>query len=141
MTYLINEGSLTVTAADDRSINVFTLVNELGAPLQAIITRDKGETGEPLAESVARQIKTLSRQVKNFKSIAKEELEITEAKWPAMLHQHSFSQGGQSAHQIQIVAQTPKQGFLIFTLSSTAPIAEEHRIAWIKTVTGFKPSI
>ena len=71
MTYLINEGSLTVTAADDRSINVFALVNELGAPLQAIITRDKGETGEPLAESVARQIKTLSRQVKNFKSIPK----------------------------------------------------------------------
>jgi hypothetical protein len=141
MTYLINEGALAINAADDRSINVFTLENESGAPLQAIITRDAGEPGEALAASVERQIKTLSRQVKNFKSIANEEMEITEAKWPAILREHSFKQGNQSAHQIQIVAQTPKQGFLIFSLSSTATISEAHRLAWIKTVTEFKPSI
>jgi len=141
MPYQINEGTLPIDAEEDRSINVFAIKNPDGAPLQAIITRDKGEPGESLAASVERQIKILSRQVKEFKALANEEIQITEANWPAILREHSFKQSNQSAYQLQIIAQTPAQGFMIFTLSSIKPFSDSHRQAWIKTVTSFKPVI
>lgn len=142
MAYLINEGVLQLNPAEDRSINVVTLQSPGGAqPLQVIITRDKGEPGESLADSVTRQVKVLSRQVKDFKNLAREELQITEAKWPAILQEHRFKQGGQAAHQIQIIAQIPAGSFLIFSLSSSAPITDAHRQAWIDSVVGFQASI
>lgn len=142
MTYQINEGILQINPADDRSINIVTLKNGSNAPpLQVVITRDPGEPGETLADSVARQVKTLSRQVKDFKQIARDALQVTEGNWPAMLQEHSFKQAGQFAHQVQIMVQTPIGTFLIFTLTSTAPINDGHRQAWLDAVQNFKPAL
>lgn len=141
MSYQINEGVLPVNPAQDRSINIVTLQNDGdGAPLQVIITRDAGEAGETLADSMARQVRTLSRQVKEFKQIAREEVQVGTELWPALLQEHRFRQAGQAAHQIQIMARPPQGDLMIFTLSCAAPISEAHRAAWVDAVRNFQPT-
>lgn len=140
MPYVIQEGSLNINYSIDQTINILTFNRTNAAPIQFIITRDPGESGESLVDSVNRQIKTLKRQVKDFSEINRQETTVGTSQWTAINIETRFKQAGQSIYQSQIITQLPNTTLLIFTLSCITPLDDTIRKGWIDTVKNFIPT-
>jgi hypothetical protein len=138
--YVIQEGSLNINYSIDQTINILTFNRTNAAPIQFIITRDPGESGESLVDSVNRQIKTLKRQVKDFSEINRQETTVGTSQWTAINIETRFKQAGQSIYQSQIITQLPNTTLLIFTLSCITPLDDTIRKGWIDTVKNFIPT-
>ena len=140
MPYVIQEGILNINYSIDQTINILTFNRSNAAPIQFIITRDPGESGESLVDSVNRQIKTLKRQVKDFSEINRQETTVGTSQWAAINIETRFKQAGQSIYQSQIITQLPNTTLLIFTLSCITPLDDTIRKGWIDTVKNFIPT-
>lgn len=140
MPYVIQEGILNINYSIDQTINILTFNRTNAAPIQFVITRDPGESGESLVDSVNRQIKTLKRQVKDFSEINRQETTVGTSQWAAINIETRFKQAGQSIYQSQIITQLPNTTLLIFTLSCITPLDDTIRNGWIDAVKNFIPT-
>lgn len=140
MPYVTQEGILNINYSIDQTINILTFNRTNAAPIQFIITRDPGESGESLVDSVNRQIKTLKRQVKDFAEINRQETTVGTSQWAAISIETRFKQAGQSIYQSQIITQLPNTTLLIFTLSCITPLDDTIRKGWIDAVKNFIPT-
>ncbi len=144
MPYILNEGSIDINCSMDRSVNILTLApqgNE--SPLSFVVTRDAMQAGEDLKSCLARQIKNLSRQVQNFKELARETgLLGTEENGglAAITIYTSFKQNNQQHYQGQCAAQLPNNELLILTLTSPVPFNELLRTRWKNMLASFVPT-
>jgi hypothetical protein len=139
ITYDVNEGVLKLGLPfEDRSLNVLGIKTEASGAMQAIISRDRLEGGETLAQSVARQLRTLQRQVKQFVIHHQSDMTVSTRQWPAVAVHSQFSQGAQHIEQVQIAALVSERDMLIFTLSAKQKIHTDDIGAWVDTVRGFE---
>jgi len=142
MPYLINEGSFAFDYELDRSINIVTLPPENNQPpLNLVISRDAFEPGEDLQTCLARQLKTLSRQMQAFKELTREAAVLGSAEngYPGINLYTAFKQSGQQHYQAQCAAELPDKQLLVITLTSPVAFDDALRARWKTLLAGFVP--
>jgi hypothetical protein len=144
MPYDINEGRFDFDITEDGSINIVELpVQEDGAVLRLVLTRDKLRPGEDLKASLARQIREMSRRLPEFKELKREAGWLgsgDDASFPAIVLHTRFKQSGSLVFQAQCLAQMPEGKLLVVTLTSPTEFDDKLRARWTELLTRFAPS-
>jgi hypothetical protein len=144
MPYTINEGCFDLACEQDRSINILSLPpREDGAPLNLVVSRDALRPGEDLKTCLARQIKELSRQVKDFKELPREGGWLGpggDTSFPAIVIYTRFRQNNQAVFQAQCLAQMPESKLLVVTLTAQATFDEALTARWKALLLRFIPA-
>lgn len=126
MDYRIDEGSFRIPdQAQDRSVNML-LLNHGPGGLTLVVTRDRLQEGEELGGLLARQLRTLASQVKNFRQQDTLALEAGPARLPALQVATSFKQNQATVHQLQTAIALGAGAVLVMTLSCAAPLNAEQ---------------
>ncbi|MDR2093420.1 MAG: DUF1795 domain-containing protein [Azoarcus sp.] len=144
MPYTLNEGRFDITCTEDRSVNILGLPpRDDGSPLNLVVSRDVLRPGEDLKTCLSRQIRDLSRQVKDFKELLREGGWIgpgDETSFPAIVVYTRFKQNGQAFFQAQCLAQMPGGKLLVITLNSGAAFDEALMKRWKDLLAHFIPA-
>jgi hypothetical protein len=108
------------------------------------VSRDALGPGEDLKGFIARQIRTLSRQVREFKELKREGGWLgpgDDTSFPAIVLYTSFKQGSQLNFQSQCVAQKPDRGILVLTLTRGSAFDEAALRRWKTLILTFIPAV
>ncbi|MDR1062495.1 MAG: DUF1795 domain-containing protein [Azoarcus sp.] len=109
-----------------------------------VVSRDALGPGEDLKGFIARQIRTLSRQVREFKELKREGGWLgpgDDTSFPAIVLYTSFKQGSQLNFQSQCVAQKPDRGILVLTLTRGSAFDEAALRRWKTLILTFIPAV
>lgn len=142
MQYTVNEGSFTLPeTAEDRSLNMF-LLNVGPGGLTLVVTRerllDETETDQAFID---RQLKNLTKQVKNFKEHDRQPVRVGSAQLYAIQLHTSFKQNGASVHQQQTVIALGGGKVLTLTLTCASPLNEEQKTYAQQLLDSFTPPV
>ncbi|MDR2259354.1 MAG: DUF1795 domain-containing protein [Azoarcus sp.] len=144
MPYTINEGCFGLACEQDRSLNILSLPpRDDGTPLNLVVSRDALRPGEDLKACLARQIRELSRQVKDFKELSREGGWLgpgDDTSFPAIVIYTRFRQNTQPVFQAQCLAQMPEGKLLTVTLTAQAAFDEPLLARWKALLLRFVPA-
>ena len=131
MKYQFNEGSLIFPeSAINKTVHMLVLNPETSLTCSMIVSGFlEGETPE---QFVDRQMKSLSRQLTQFKEVSrtKTDLKKDNEHIETYLIETQFKQGAQPFFQKQCVALISKEKALVFTINSNQPFSEGDLAAW-----------
>ena len=141
MDYHINEGSFRIPdQAQDRSVNML-LLNHGPGGLTLVVTRDRLQEGEQLDGFLARQLRTLASQVKQFRQQEPMTLSAGSAQLPALRIASSFKQNNATVHQLQTAILTGGGAVLVLTLTCAAPLTAEQAEYAQQLLDSFTPAV
>jgi len=145
MPYTIEEGRIHLDCIEDRSINVLTLAPQGGgAPLNLVVNRDALRPGESLKACLDRQIRELTRVVRDFSELGREAGWLgsgNDPSYPAIVVYTRFKQDGRLCFQAQCLAQLPGDKLLVLTLTCPSALDEAMRARWKEILIRFEPSL
>ncbi len=143
MPYVFNEGSLELPSPpEDRSVNVLIVPNpeEHGEPLTLVITRDEMEPGETLEECVKRQLVIISRQLRGFAELKREETLIGTEQIPGILIEAHNSNAGSKIYQWLAIFPVSDRKIFVYALSSVRPFRDAQRQMWKDILASYTPA-
>lgn len=131
MKYQFNEGSLTLPSSSiNKTMHMLVINPDTSLTCSMIVSGFlEGETPE---QFIDRQMKTLSRQLQQFKEVSRSAVVLGNPQTPINAYQIEtrFRQGAQSFYQRQCVALISKQKALVFTINSNQPFTEGDLATW-----------
>lgn len=131
MRYSINEGFLNLPeGCEDRSQNVIYLEAAGGDTPVLVLTRDELEAGESMEMYVTRQLKRMSRDIKNFKVLSQGPLENGPGGFPAYAYEARFGPANDPRYQVHVTVSHSGNKVLLFGLTTLREPGEKLRGQW-----------